>query len=372
MKRFLTIIVLLVLYAITAQGQCKMNNYGKMLLGPPWASQDGGNQLSGSVFGPGAPWQGGSKLAFGDFGIQTNNGWNVFIGEYGLPDGSSDQLWLHGKWGISLTTGGKAKFQVAYCVSNSDSATDFNINANLWVKKHLIYSDIRFKRNVKSIDNPLNILLSLNGVTFDFNDRIRQDLLRERHENTVGIPDEGGEGYDDSDKIEPILPEVNNKRIGFIAQELKEVFPDLVSEDDLGFLGVDYIGLIPVIVEAMKEQQRQIQSLQEQLSAMGGYKSTPSNIEETGNNTDNTYLYQNVPNPFTEKTEIKYFLPEDSRNAQLYIFNMQGQNVKTVNISGRGNGSIFIQGAELAPGTYIYTLYSNGKELDSKRMILTK
>jgi len=371
MKKVLLLTISVCFCEVVAQGQFKMNSNGKMLLGPPYSGQDLGNVLSGSIFGPNAPWQGGSKLAFGDFGQYTYNGWNVFIGEYGNPNGADDKLWLHGKWGISLTTGGKADFLLAYCVSSTTSATDFYFNTDVWAKGVKLVSDIRFKHNVQNIEQPLSKLLSLHGVTYDFDDQIKQELLKERHYATTGIP-EGGEGEEDPDKIEPVLPEINNKRIGFIAQELQEVFPDLVSTDDLGFLGVDYIGLIPVIVEAMKEQQRQIQALQEQISAMGGYKSTPAPIEGTGNNEENSYLYQNVPNPFTEKTEIKYFLPEDSRNTQLYIFNMQGQNVKTVNISGRGNGSIFIQGAELAPGTYIYTLYSNGKELDSKRMILTK
>jgi len=42
---------------------------------------------------------------------------------------------------------------------------------------------------------------------------------------------------------------------GYLAQELMAVFPDLVSENAEGYYGVNYIGLIPVIVEAMKDQR---------------------------------------------------------------------------------------------------------------------
>ena len=54
--------------------------------------------------------------------------------------------------------------------------------------------------------------------------------------------------------------------IGFIAQEVEEVFPELVNrnpENDLR--SVDYISLIPVLVEAIKEQQQQIDDLKQQL-----------------------------------------------------------------------------------------------------------
>jgi hypothetical protein len=48
---------------------------------------------------------------------------------------------------------------------------------------------------------------------------------------------------------------------GVIAQELREVFPELVHEDDKGMLSVNYMGLIPHLVEAIKDQSRQIEAL---------------------------------------------------------------------------------------------------------------
>jgi DNA-binding MltR family transcriptional regulator len=51
-------------------------------------------------------------------------------------------------------------------------------------------------------------------------------------------------------------------RLGFIAQDVQAIFPELVEEDAEGYLSVDYLGLIPVLVEAIKEQQVQIEELQ--------------------------------------------------------------------------------------------------------------
>lgn len=62
------------------------------------------------------------------------------------------------------------------------------------------------------------------------------------------------------------LENSKKQNIGFIAQQLQEVFPDLVEEDSNNYLHVDYIGLIPILVESIKEQQIKIATLKSVLS----------------------------------------------------------------------------------------------------------
>jgi hypothetical protein len=58
------------------------------------------------------------------------------------------------------------------------------------------------------------------------------------------------------------LTEEYKNKIGFLAQEIKEVFPALVFYDPANDeYSVDYISLIPVLVEAIKEQQAQLEDL---------------------------------------------------------------------------------------------------------------
>jgi len=97
-------------------------------------------------------------------------------------------------------------------------------------------SDIRLKENIKPIENALEKVLQLNGIEFDWNQE-----LKEAH------------GYDQHD-------------LGVIAQEVKELFPDVVRTNDTGYLAVRYEKLIPVLIEAIKEQQRQINELKELLT----------------------------------------------------------------------------------------------------------
>ncbi len=173
--------------------------------------------------------------------------------------------------------------------------------------------------------------------------------------------------------------QVQQKQIGFIAQELEKVLPELVAKDAEGYLSINYIGLIPVLVEALKEQQTQIEALRTALSGQKGTGSGTPDITSGSSAQDLLAqdqsagsLGQNIPNPFSQTTTVQYFLPLETKNALLYIFDMQGGLKKTMPLSGRGEGSVTIYGSELSAGMYIYSLYADGKEVDTKRMILTK
>ncbi len=93
-------------------------------------------------------------------------------------------------------------------------------------------SDIRFKKNILPLQNGLQKIISLNGITYNW----RADEFTDK-------------GFDD------------RQQIGFIAQEVETVLPQLVSTGADGYKGVDYTKLIPVMVEAIKEQQKQIDKL---------------------------------------------------------------------------------------------------------------
>jgi hypothetical protein len=54
-------------------------------------------------------------------------------------------------------------------------------------------------------------------------------------------------------------------QLGFIAQDMQKVFPELVHEDKDGYLSINYTGLIPVLTEAHKQQQKTIESQQTQI-----------------------------------------------------------------------------------------------------------
>mgnify|MGYP001192622832 CR=1 FL=1 len=95
-------------------------------------------------------------------------------------------------------------------------------------------SDKRLKENIKKIENPLDKLENINGYTFDW---IEKEGI---HSN---------KGHD----------------IGVIAQEIEEVLPEVTTTRDNGYKAVRYEKIVPLLIECIKDQQKQIDELKEEI-----------------------------------------------------------------------------------------------------------
>jgi hypothetical protein len=163
--------------------------------------------------------------------------------------------------------------------------------------------------------------------------------------------------------------EITSLNYGIYVNEVRELFPELVDyNDSLNIYGIDYDGFIPVLIEAFKEQQTEIANLKSEIEDI---KLSSSLETQIGSKTSEHILYQNLPNPFSEVTTIKYFLSTDVKLAMLNIYDMQGAQVKSYQLQVLGESEIKINASELDSGMYLYALIADGQEVDVKRMILT-
>jgi myo-inositol-hexaphosphate 3-phosphohydrolase len=80
---------------------------------------------------------------------------------------------------------------------------------------------------------------------------------------------------------------------------------------------------------------------------------------------------QNAPNPFSANTIIKCYVPSSVKQAQLVIYGMNGQLLKSYKLSTGLNNVNMIAGS-LASGQYRYSLMTDGKTVDTKSMVITK
>ena len=57
------------------------------------------------------------------------------------------------------------------------------------------------------------------------------------------------------------------EKIGLLAQDIQKIFPELVNEsgDDQGILSINYQGLVPILINAIKEQQKELKELKEEI-----------------------------------------------------------------------------------------------------------
>lgn len=102
-------------------------------------------------------------------------------------------------------------------------------------------SDARFKTNIIPIENPLQKVMQLRGVTFDW-----------------------------KTKEFPSRTFSEKRSLGFIAQEVEKVIPEVVQTENSteGFKSVQYDKVVALLVEAIKEQQQQIEQLQQKVKAL--------------------------------------------------------------------------------------------------------
>jgi hypothetical protein len=115
--------------------------------------------------------------------------------------------------------------------------------------------------------------------------------------------------------------------------------------------------------DKIDELKKELEELRSVIRTMrGGF--IPENTGAT--------LYQNNPNPFSNTTVIRYFLPEETRTASLQVSDLQGNVLATFTLSKSGQQTLAIDGGRFPAGTYLYTLFIDGNRIDSKKMILTK
>ena len=210
-------------------------------------------------------------------------------------------------------------------------------------------SDERVKTNINPIkQEALSAVDQLNPVQFQF-----QQVELEQTIDTLGT------------KATFFSPDMDFERLhyGFIAQEVRELYPNLVHEDGNGYLSVNYQEIIPLLVMAIKDLKQEVRNLR---------SSEPEKKMAKGNLSDEAILYQNNPNPFDVATEIRYYLPADIQDAALYIYDMNGTQISKHTLTQTGEGALTINANELQAGMYLYSLIADGQVIDTKRMILTK
>lgn len=228
--------------------------------------------------------------------------------------------------------------------------------APMYAPAFIVNSDKRYKDNITTIDQPKSLkgILALNPVEYN----LKQFYTKGRKDSVeVDVP-----YYDEKSQL------FKKKHFGLLAQEIQAIYPDLVYEKEDGYLAVDYIGLIPVLIQSVKELSAKVDALSPKQPA----KTKSAVLNETSTLNLPCVLYQNSPNPFSVSTTIKYSLSNDITSAEILIFDMQGTLIRTEPLAVNGSGSVTIEGTTLTPGMYIYTLIANGNEIDTKRMILTK
>lgn len=225
---------------------------------------------------------------------------------------------------------------------------------NLKANSFIVMSDSNIKTNITPIENASDVLGLINTYSYSM----------------VENPEAVG--------------------FGVLAQELETILPELVDSTH-GEKGVNYIGLIPFLIKGFQEKTKELDDLREEMELLKADNQflkeqiealfvrldmeMPTPVTRSANNAiknDKSILYQNNPNPFTQSTQIHYYLSESCSKAILKIYDLQGRELLSYDLNKKGEQYCTINGSELEAGMYIYALIVDNQIIDTKRMVLTK
>ena len=165
--------------------------------------------------------------------------------------------------------------------------------------------------------------------------------------NTVNSTEKANEGKRSNTWTNPVYEKTH---FGLVAQELQQVYPDLVYENDNGYLSVNYTELIPVLIQSIKELNAKVEQLSSPSARKAKAVGETTDLETALSNVAG--MDQNVPNPFSGKTDIAIYLPESTQTAKLYIYDLSGKQVEQHVIEGRGDTVMTIHADRMDAGMY--------------------
>ncbi len=172
-----------------------------------------------------------------DAQLQDVAGLAVTNGGFIVGDGSNFVLetGATARASLSLDTGNDVQFD-SFGVGTAASGTTGEIRATNDVTA-FYSSDKSLKENIKNIENPLEKISQINGVTFDWT----EDYIKQH----------GGE-----DKYF-----VRKNDVGVIAQEIEKVLPQVVATRENGIKAVKYDRIVALLIESIKELKKEIEEL---------------------------------------------------------------------------------------------------------------
>lgn len=315
----------------------------------------------------------GSTTNYGGYfysqAASSNTSYGVFA--YANNGDKAYGLWASASGGTTMNYGVYATSVSPSCTTGTGTCSNAAIYASgpaYTTAQWYTTSDANVKKNLQPISDYWTVLNGLNGYRYDYDTTLNSIT----NLNLSAEP-----------------------QMGLIAQEVEAVAPELVKsfinpgstdstgvvKDNYSVKSINYDGVIPVLVEAIKDLKAQVDSLIANSSSqrLMNDNNTPENQStksETINqqkivlsNHQGIILNQNDPNPFTESTRITFQIPDEVRDAKIIFTSTTGTIINTAIINERGVGELEVYSSELSKGLYNYTLICDGKIIATKKMV---
>ncbi len=139
-----------------------------------------------------------------------------------------------------------------------------------WYETSYTPSDRRLKSAIETIPNAMEKIAQLRGVYYQWSEEGFGRFTQHIDEDYIAGPEATEQ---ESEQVkdfyrDKVRQRMGGQQVGVIAQELQDVMPELVQEQEDGYLEVSYGNLVALLIEGMKEQQTTIDELQNRLDAL--------------------------------------------------------------------------------------------------------
>ncbi len=281
-----------------------------------------------------------------------------------------------GQYGIGVEGYSSQSYGLWAGTGNSGTYAGY-FSGNVYTSGTYNSSDQKLKQNILDFNGAMNIINQLHPKQYIY----RQD----GDYKLMNLPEGQHYGLIAQD-VEKILPNLVKDTKFFPGKAVPAENTDAVkNQATIDFKALNYTELIPIIIKGMQEQQQvidqqqqtigrqqqQIDELKQIVQTLAGTTSL-SSLSAAGANNTGARLDQNTPNPFSQNTVIRCFVPSTVHQAQLVVYSTAGRQVQSFTLNNKGTNEITISAGTLSSGQYTYTLFADGKIVDSKNMILTK
>jgi len=181
---------------------------------------------------------------------QSTSGTNYALNAYANGANTSGT-----NYGIrSSASGGYINYGVYASASGGTTNWAGYFSGNVYSTGSFSSSDKNLKKNINPLSGALKKVMQLQGVNYEWKSDSELSSIKKNSDKK----DENSKSFN--------FPKGN--QIGVIAQDVEKVLPELVLTDGDGLKSVDYVKIVPVLIEAIKEQQKQIEKLTEEVEAL--------------------------------------------------------------------------------------------------------
>jgi trimeric autotransporter adhesin len=333
---------------------------------------------------------GGYNTAIGYLALSYNTTgyYNTAIGLAAGPSYSFPNLFNTTALGSEATT--TASNQVR--IGNS-SVTSIGGYAS-WTK----LSDSRYKKNVKEYVPGLEFITQLRPVTYTVD---VEGLDKALNKDMPALDDNESQGARPEPSAEEIASKAASAQVihtGFVAQEVEATAKKLgyvfsgidAPKNEKDFYGLRYAEFVVPLVKAVQELNKkdeeitkrtdellkkteEINQLKKELTELRQMVLELKNaVTNSSSNLSSAYLEQSTPNPTSGIALIRYYIPQNTSATHLVFTDIKGAIIKSITLNNKGAGQLSVNTAAWTVGTYTYTLYINGTQADSKKLVIAR